>query len=337
MFTRYCTAVLCCLIAVCLQAEPLAAQQATTARFSVRTTIRLATADEGRGLIARRDDFTAALSTFDLQSRLKTDKEVTAEDLLTLYRENVTEWPAEDAAAVLKAIEFVRGQLGDIVLPLPETVWIVRTTGKEESGAAYCRGPAVVLPANMLRQNEAGLRRLVAHELFHVLSSHNTEVKRDLYASIGFKLCDPIMPPKKLAHHTIANPDAPRVDCVMELELADGERLTAAPLLVATPDRFDPTAGKSMFDYLKFRLLVVESHTGGYRAVEQDGEPRLLEPQRLEAFWKQIGRNTGYIIHPDEILADNFAHMIMQTAKLPAPEIVEKMRERLAKPPQVQP
>ena len=86
------------------------------------------------------------------------------------------------AAAVLKAVETVRERLGEIVLPLPETVSIIRTTGKEESGAAYCRGPAIVLPANLIRQGEAGLARLVAHEMFHVLSSHNADLRREYLA-----------------------------------------------------------------------------------------------------------------------------------------------------------
>lgn len=307
------------------------AQQPTAVRFSPRTTIRLADAEQGRALIERRDDYTAALSTFDLQSRLKTDGEVKVEDLLALYRENVTDWPEEDAIAVSKAVERVRDQLKGLVLPLPETVWIVRTTGKEESGAAYCRGPAVVLPANQLRQDEAGLTRLVAHELFHILSSHNAQLKHDLYALIGFTVCEPIAPPKSLQARTIANPDAPRIDCVMALDLADGEKVHAAPVLLSSAERFDPAAGKSMFDYLQFRLLAVEKHDDAWRAVEQEGMPRLIDPKKVDTFWKQIGRNTGYIIHPDEILADNFAHLVMQSEKLPSPEIVEKMQARLAK------
>lgn len=314
-------------------ASHAAAQQPTSLRLSERTTLRLATAEEGKTLITRRDDFIAALSLFDLQSRLKTDQPVKVDELLDLYRENVTEWPAEDAAAVLKAFETVRERLGEIVLPLPETVSVVRTTGKEESGAAYCRGPAIVLPENLIHQSASGLERLVAHELFHVLSSHNADLRRDLYAIIGFTLCEPIAPPASLKDRTIANPDAPRIDCIMQLELADGEQVTVAPLLVASPGKFDPAAGKSMFAYLQFRLMAVEQQGQRWVPVLVEGEARLIDPRRVDSFWKQIGRNTGYIIHPDEILADNFAHFIMQTAKLPAPEIVEKLQARLAQRP----
>ena len=36
-------------------------------------------------------------------------------------------------------------------------------------------------------------------------------------------------------------------------------------------------------------------------------QPVLLDPEDLPDYHRRIGRNTNYIIHPDEILADNFA------------------------------
>jgi len=44
-----------------------------------------------------------------------------------------------------------------------------------------------------------------------------------------------------------------------------------------------------------------------------------------------VGRNTGYIIHPDEILADNFVLLVNQSKNVRSPEILEKMRAVLAK------
>lgn len=319
-------------LACVLVCATLAAEEPAV-RFSDRTTIRFAAAERGRELISRKDDFVAALSRFDLQSRLKTNKEVTADDLLTLYRENVTEWPDEDVRAVTAAIEAVSKRLASVHVPLPETVWMVRTTGQEESNAAYCRGPAIVLPARQLRQDAPGLERLVAHEMFHVLSTHNPALKRDLYAIIGFTLCEPIAPPKALAARTIANPDAPRIDCTIDLELADGERVTAAPILIASSERFDPEAGKSMFAYLQFRLLVVERRGEAFLPAQHEGQPRLIDPKTVDSFWKQIGRNTMYIIHPDEVLAENFALLANEAENLASPGIVAKLRERLGAMP----
>ena len=47
----------------------------------------------------------------------------------------------------------------------------------------------------------------------------------------------------------------------------------------------------------------------GWRAVLVDGQPVLHEAS-VPDFHRQIGSNTGYIIHPEEILADNFAALV---------------------------
>jgi hypothetical protein len=48
-------------------------------------------------------------------------------------------------------------------------------------------------------------------------------------------------------------------------------------------------------------------------------------------FQEKIGRNTTYIIHPEEILADNFVHLVRQREKLATPRIVEELQKVLEK------
>ena len=44
---------------------------------------------------------------------------------------------------------------------------------------------------------------------------------------------------------------------------------------------------------------------------------------------EQVGKNTDYIIHPEEILAENFALLVLNETKVASPEILQKMREVL--------
>jgi hypothetical protein len=44
-----------------------------------------------------------------------------------------------------------------------------------------------------------------------------------------------------------------------------------------------------------------------------------------------VGRNTQYIIHPEEILADNFALLVLGETSIPSPVILEKMKDALGK------
>ena len=51
----------------------------------------------------------------------------------------------------------------------------------------------------------------------------------------------------------------------------------------------------------------------------------LVEPTDVPGYAEQIGANTKYIIHPEEILADNFVFLIDGRIDLPTPRIIEQM------------
>jgi hypothetical protein len=46
--------------------------------------------------------------------------------------------------------------------------------------------------------------------------------------------------------------------------------------------------------------------------VKEDGFSSVLNLESLTDFFKQIRDNTGYIIHPDEVLADNFSFIMVE-------------------------
>ena len=136
-----------------------------------------------------------------------------------------------------------------------EIPMMVFTTGEEEGDAAYCRGTAIVLPKAIVRRAR-GLDRFAAHELFHVLCTHNPQLRRRLYALVGFRPCREIELPCALAPRKITNPDAPRLDHVAEIE-HEGERIGVAPLLLSSADRYDVGRGGTLFDYLQVKLMIV--------------------------------------------------------------------------------
>ncbi len=185
-----------------------------------------------------------------------------------------------------------------------------------------------MLTEKRLAGRDAALERLLAHELFHVLSRHSPAVRKQLYALIGFQPCNPIVLPEELEAIKLTNPDAPTIDYYITIE-HEGERLHVVPLLLSDRQRFEPQRA-GLFDYLTFKLLAIEEHDGRWRPVLLDGKPVLIDGRANASYRAKIGKNTNYIIHPDEILADNFAHLAMRTKDLPSPEIVERMREILA-------
>lgn len=292
--------------------------------------IHFAAIEEGVAILGASDRFTQSLSRFDLQSRLNTNRDVTEQDLLKFAAKEVVGWSDDEQAKVAAVVGLLRARLDAFDIPLPDKITLVKTTGKEEGNAAYCRGNAIVLPQKVVDYPPDQLERLLIHELFHIVSSHNPRLRQELYAIIGFRRCGPIPLPEMFQNRKITNPDAPAIEYYIELE-EDGTKYQAAPILYASVEDYDPEKGGSFFRYLLFRLLVIERQEGRWRAPEKDGKPIVLDVKGSASYFDQIGRNTNYIIHPDEILADNFVHLVKGTTDLATPRIVDQMRTMLRK------
>ena len=175
--------------------------------------------------------------------------------------------------------------------------------GAEEAGAFYTRDTAIMMPAKPTDTADGELlKKTIAHELFHILSRSNLELREKLYALIGFSNCGEIEFPDELKPRKITNPDAPRNDHAIRVQ-ANGTEVSIVPILFSSAPNYDPVRDGEFFNYLQLGFLIV-SKNPGTRA-------DLLSPQQVSGFFEQVGRNTDYIIHPEEILAENFALLMI--------------------------
>lgn len=291
------------------------------------TAIVFATPEQARAILCRRDDYVSRLSPFDRSARLKTAAAVSEADYLAFVARQPLAWTAPERTRILEAVGRLRGMLGTLAPPLPERIVMIKTTGREEGGAAYTRANAIALTEAHIRRDIDGLARLICHELFHVISRANPAVRDGLYATIGFHRCAEPTLPESLARRKLTNPDAPVNDHCIEVTV-DDQPFTMVPILVSRSDRYDIERGGEFFDYLELRFLAVEidDATGVTSPFLENGEAVLEPVDRLGGFFEQVGRNTAYIIHPEEILADNFAHLVLKTPDLESPAVVAGMR-----------
>ncbi|MXZ35511.1 MAG: hypothetical protein F4Z21_09820 [Acidobacteria bacterium] len=320
MSYRFCMAGLVCLGAT------LALAQAEPAP-SIR--LLFASPEEGREILRTRDGFIRRLSPFDRAARLKTDRDVSESEFLSFVAGKVIEWDSADRERVEQAFDRIRPALDEYRLNWPENVHFVHTTGEEEGGAAYTRGKAVVLPRTRLDQSPEKLARLVAHELFHILSRHDRDLRDRLYRVIGFERCPEVELPEPMARRRITNPDAP-VNAHRIRVQQEGRQYWAIPVLYSSSERYDPLQGGTFFKYLQFRLLLeaVEDETAA-ASTSAVSPSRLVEVKEVSGFFEQIGRNSAYIIHPEEILAVNFALIVTGETEFPSPEVAERIRSAL--------
>jgi hypothetical protein len=289
--------------------------------------VSFATIEQGRDLLTTRDDFITRLSPFDRAARMKTNRVVPEQEFLDFVGKNVVEWTSDEKAAVQSALARLTPKLTELSLPFPKTIIFIKTTGLEEGDAEYTRANAIILPQSALAATKRpSLQPTIAHELFHVLSRNAPDLRDRVYAVIGFQPCGEIPFPPELASRKITNPDAPKNDHCIRLQSGQSS-VWGVPILFSNADRYDPAAGGEFFQYLEFKFLVVEKPDAG--ATYDPSKIALLDVNQVQGFYEQVGRNTEYIIHPEEILADNFKFLLVGRTNLPSPEIQRNLAAAL--------
>lgn len=303
-----------------------------------RASVHFATVDEARGILMSRDEFVRRMSPFDRAARMKTDKDISEKEYLEFVGRNVLEWDEAEKQSVTSALQGIQTEFEALSLPFPKKMFVVKTTGDEEGGAPYTRANAIILPKAELTAPGAKLQKVICHEFFHILSRVNPELREKLYAVIGFVKCDELQFPAELKSRKITNPDAPANDHCILLKI-EGKDRWAVPILFSSTEKYDPARGGQFFDYLQFQFLVVERQddSPAVKPAYDDQKPKLVEMQPGSGFIEQVGNNTGYIIHPEEILADNFALLVLRQRNVPSPGTIRKMEailkeKRLAEP-----
>jgi hypothetical protein len=289
------------------------------------TAFEFATVQQGRAIITARDEYVQRLSPLERALKMKSEAAVSEAEFLQRLAASIQPWPESEREAVQAALDSIRPRLTELNLPLPRRVVFVRFTGGVEGNAPHTRGDAVLLTEESLTRADL-LAHLIAHELFHIASRQDKAWRDVMYATIGFMPIEEVALPPALAARKVTNPDAPRVDVAIKVQTGLGSTWVT-PLVHATVDRYDAHQGGEFIKYMKLSWLEV----GRGEVLPTRAEvlqPQLHETAQLRGFVEQVGRNTGYIIHPEEILAENFAQLA--TGKTgPSPEIHQRLLEAL--------
>ena len=318
-------------IAPLLLALPAVAAAPQSLPLGKGSNLVFATVAEGSGVLGVEDDFTRRMSPFDRQARLKAAGAVSSAEHRAFAARSVLEWSDRDRRRIAEAMRGLDVRFTQLGIGFPKRILLVKTSGDEEGGAAYTRGEAIMLPAKVLGSDSPVLRRLLCHELFHVLSRSAPGLRRNLYASIGFEPCGEVTLPGDFERRRITNPDAPAFDHSIRVRV-DGVERSMVPVLWSRTADYDAKAGKAFFETMEFRLLAVRLEGDPVRGVPEtdaDGAPIMAKPEDAEGFFEQVGKNTGYLIHPEEILADNFEILLAGDRRPPNPEIVKRLGEIL--------
>ncbi len=310
-------------LAVALAVVPVASDE--------RLTLVFAPPGEGAALLGASDTFTRAMTLLDRQIRARSPRIVTEAEVLAFLSAQATAWRAAETRRLQPIADDVAARVRAVAPMLTGRVPLVRTTALVESGLPHTRGTAIVLPERVLAWNDAALRRLLAHELFHILTRGRPALRDRLYAAIGFRPCVTVDVPETMAATKITNPDAPDERFAISIRF-QGVPFEVIPMVFSSAASAAAAVTTPIAAQAALRFVAVER--AGDRCVLAVGpDVAVMFPETdVEGLFDQVGRNTRYVMHPEEILADNFALLVLGERNVPSPEIVERVRTILTAP-----
>jgi Domain of unknown function (DUF4157) len=307
------------------------AQPSAPAEVALTPSVRVVFAGivEGRRLAQAADEYSQRTGALERQLKVRTTRELSEADYLNELASDVRAWSDEERERVTRALESLREPLARMPLPLPSRVVLVRMTGRVTGEqVAYTRGNEIYLPVGMVTPDASveSLRGLLAHELFHVASRQDRARRDAMYGVVGFAPMREAVLPALLQARRITNPDAPKLDSAIRVSIADRGPVWVMPLLQSTIDRIGAEIPPSFFVVMSLRWLEVGRGEAAPAEPVLADPPVLYDTRELQGFYDSVGRNTGYIIHAEEILASNYAQMVSGIAPQ-SPQIQARMLE----------
>jgi len=257
-------------------------------------------AQTASSIIATKDDYVSNFSEFDLQSRLGTSKNVSKEDLVDFLSRQTVDWTNSEEIIVNRIFNELHISYAPYKEYLLDSVKIIKTTGQEECDAAYTRNKCIYVPISMVQWPYNELKELIAHELFHVVSTHNPKFRNDLYIKLGFNPCPELDVPNEFQHLYISNPDTIGKNCYVAFQ-NNGAQIKAVPFLYSESSY----RGGYFFEYFRFTFLESEMKNNKCVPLYENNQPKFISaPQKLFDMCEEIDPyNNQHRLHPEEILA----------------------------------
>lgn len=290
----------------------------------------LADRTEGIELMMSNDQYYGGFTQNDLDFRMQKTGASMGE-----YKEFAKEQVRDFTDEQKDIIDEHMNRIGDVLrekeyhIPELDEIVFINTTMKEECDAmAYTHGTQIFIDGDALvkinKEGEQGLKRLdyiFAHELFHCITRCDHDFRSDMYQIIHFTVQDDdFVIPESVKEFFIYNPDVEHHDSHATFVIG-GKPIECFAAFVTT--KHFEKEGDRFFD------------SGTTALVPIDGTDNYYTPEDADNYDEIFGKNTGYVIDPEECMADNFGYLIAYGLDgpdgkgYPNPEIITSIEDRL--------
>jgi len=297
------------------------------------TEFRFATPAEAAAILITEDDFLTRLRPAEIGVRMMSADKTSLSDLKAQYAASTLAWTDEEKAFWSQVFDRYASAIDKYTPLTTREIIFIKGDDRIDSGMPHTRGDAIIFSQNFLdglaksNNRDEDAAYFFLHEYFHVLTRRQADRHDEMFALIGYRPCAFKAPAELDALH-LTNPDAPvdRHYVPADIEGADG----VIPYLYVDKGGWSAEKGGGLNKYFNFGLLAVDVKNGACSAdLDASGEPRLLNPADVPDFFNAVGKNTEYITHPAETLADTFYLLVSGKEGLPNPEIVKGLSDWL--------
>lgn len=225
--------------------------------------------------------------------------------------EQTLNWETKEIDRVYDIIQKTQAEISlKTTKVLQDTLYLIKTTGKENFDAYYTAKKAIVIPKTELKflwiaPRKKEVQGTYAHEYLHILTRQDTLLRDELYNIIGFQKVKNFIISDSLNNLRITNPDVLALDYAIKLKDASGKENSYTLLLVSKYAKYN---GKKGFKgYLNTLLGYAEVNL--YK-VSPEGKVSMYKKEFNDEFLEKIGTLSNYRYGPDEIIAEGFEVLI---------------------------
>ncbi len=249
------------------------------------------------------------ISTLDIEIQMKREQSFPSranaiKEYKNFLSTEVASWTDQDIE-ILTQIFTDAKRLCDTISPriFPGGIKLIKIkTNHYGPDVYYTKGDIILIPENIFPiNNPENILRVMLHEIFHIVSRQNPELKNEIYRLIGFeKAQKPVKLNKMLSDKLLTNPDGVSYQFFIQLD-----SILAIPLITSKFGKYR-SQNASFFNHLQFDIYQLQDKGNYYEAITDDVGNTTIPLKKTPIFFTKIKDNTQYIIHPDEIMADNF-------------------------------
>ncbi|MBK8054088.1 MAG: hypothetical protein IPK35_12670 [Saprospiraceae bacterium] len=254
------------------------------------------------------------ISQIDIEIQMKKEQAFESrEHALSAYKKflstEVSSWSDEEIV-IMNQIFSDAKKLCDTISPriFPGGIKLIKIKPNHYGrDVYYTRGNIIFIPENIFPiENQQTILSVMLHEIFHIVSRQNSELRSDIYKLIGFAKAEKqVKLNEMLNKKLLTNPDGVSYQYFIRLD-----SILAIPLITSNLAAYRKNT-PSFFNYLQFDLYQIHDKGTYYEAITDEKGNTTIPLKKTPVFFTKIKDNTQYIIHPDEIMADNFMFAVL--------------------------